>query len=55
MSPVEWLDATPVQHGSWWPCWQQWLAYRSSTQVEPPPVGAGTTLGDAPGTYVLEC
>ncbi|MPW18130.1 poly-beta-hydroxybutyrate polymerase [Paraburkholderia sp. CNPSo 3157] len=55
MSPAEWLDATPVQHDSWWPCWQQWLADRSSSQVDPPPVGAGTTLGDAPGSYVLEC
>ena len=55
MSPSEWLEATPAQQDSWWPCWQRWLADRSSGPIAPPPIGAGTILGDAPGTYVLEC
>jgi polyhydroxyalkanoate synthase subunit PhaC len=54
VSPDTWLEATPVQDGSWWPCWQQWLAARSSESVAPPSMGADGTLGDAPGTYVLE-
>ena len=54
MSPAEWFNATPVQQDSWWPCWQRWLAEHSSGNVDPPPVGAGAILGDAPGTYVLE-
>jgi polyhydroxyalkanoate synthase len=55
MSPDEWFETTPVQQGSWWPCWQQWLADRSTGKVVPPPMGAATVLGDAPGRYVLEC
>jgi len=54
MSPAEWFNAPPVQQDSWWPCWQRWLADHSSGNVDPPPVGAGAILGDAPGTYVLE-
>jgi polyhydroxyalkanoate synthase len=54
MSPDEWFETTPVQQGSWWPCWQQWLADRSTGEVVPPPMGKGTVLGDAPGSYVLE-
>jgi polyhydroxyalkanoate synthase subunit PhaC len=55
ISPDEWFDTTSVQQGSWWPCWEQWLADRSSGQVDPPPMGAGRALDDAPGDYVLEC
>ncbi len=54
IGPAEWFDTAPVQQGSWWPCWQQWLAERSSGDVDPPPLGAGAVLGDAPGIYVLE-
>ncbi|WP_461307519.1 PHA/PHB synthase family protein, partial [Albidovulum sp.] len=34
--PEEWLAATPVQEGSWWPAWQAWLAERSGERVRPP-------------------
>ncbi|WP_133660722.1 alpha/beta fold hydrolase [Paraburkholderia sp. BL10I2N1] len=54
VSPDEWYASTPERDGSWWPCWQQWLAAHSGDRVAPPRVGAGTVLGDAPGTYVLE-
>jgi polyhydroxyalkanoate synthase len=54
MSPDTWFVAMPVQDGSWWPCWQRWLAARSTERISPPSIGAGTVLGDAPGTYVLE-
>lgn len=51
-----WLDATPVQDGSWWEGWAEWLRDRSGTGVALPPTGrpeAGyQVLGDAPGRYV---
>ncbi|MDW3687967.1 poly-beta-hydroxybutyrate polymerase N-terminal domain-containing protein [Cupriavidus sp. CV2] len=53
LSPNEWFAMTPVCEGSWWPCWQQWLAAHSSEQSAPPALGDGTVLDDAPGTYVL--
>ncbi len=53
LSPDTWLETTPVQVGSWWPCWQQWLAARSSERIAPPPMDVAGVLGDAPGTYVL--
>jgi poly[(R)-3-hydroxyalkanoate] polymerase subunit PhaC len=54
VGPDTWLAAMPAQAGSWWPCWQRWLAARSSKRIAPPSIGAGTTLEDAPGRYVLE-
>jgi polyhydroxyalkanoate synthase len=54
ISPDEWFDTTSAQQGSWWPCWEQWLADRSSGQVDPPLMGAGKVVDDAPGDYVLE-
>ncbi|PMS38493.1 polyhydroxyalkanoate synthase [Trinickia symbiotica] len=54
IGPAEWFDVAPVEQGSWWPCWQQWLADRSDGQIAPPRIGAGAVLCDAPGTYVLE-
>lgn len=57
--PDKWREEIPVQQGSWWPAWGDWLATRSSEeQVAPPSMGATKAglapLGDAPGTYVLE-
>jgi poly[(R)-3-hydroxyalkanoate] polymerase subunit PhaC len=50
--PDTWLQATPVEPGSWWPRWERWLAERSGDRVAPPT--APTGLAPAPGTYVLE-
>jgi len=55
----EWIAATPIREGSWWPAWTEWLAAHStSPQTSPPAMGDGTTaaalLTDAPGSYVLQ-
>ena len=55
----DWLHAAPINHGSWWPEWQRWLAAHSDSQQQRPPMlgrpGAKeSVLGDAPGTYVVE-
>lgn len=51
--PDAWFAATPEKPGSWWPVWTRWLAGKSSgervAETSPP-----TTLGSAPGDYVLE-
>jgi polyhydroxyalkanoate synthase len=56
LDPDTWWNETPVQEGSWWPAWVQWLVHRSGTPV--PARGPGGSkflpLADAPGTYVLE-
>lgn len=55
--PDSWKAATPVQQGSWWGPWQEWLAGRSRGQMLPSAIGQPeqglTPLCDAPGTYVL--
>lgn len=56
VDPQQWRIETPLNEGSWWPAWQQWLARRSAERVAPPAMGGirGThaPLGDAPGTCV---
>jgi polyhydroxyalkanoate synthase subunit PhaC len=48
------LAAADKVDGSWWPNWQQWLAAHSDpVKVAPCPMGAGVTLENAPGRYVL--
>ena len=55
--PDEWLKTAPVESGSWWRPWTEWLIARSG-----PEKAARATLGNrqypplapAPGTYVLE-
>lgn len=59
LAPEAWLAGAQVQDGSWWPVWADWLAARSKRRQRPPPtIGASDhglpTLGDAPGSYVLE-
>ncbi|RFO96125.1 poly-beta-hydroxybutyrate polymerase [Rhodoferax lacus] len=52
LSADEWLQATPVHEGSWWPVWRRWLTRLSDRRrVAPPPIGH--SLMDAPGSYVL--
>ncbi|MDW7710530.1 MAG: alpha/beta fold hydrolase [Deferrisomatales bacterium] len=55
IDPETWRERTPVQEGSWWPGWAEWLAEHSTGPVPPPPLGlpGSPLLGDAPGTYVL--
>jgi polyhydroxyalkanoate synthase len=57
IDPASWLAANPPREGSWWLAWSAWLAERSGTPAEPPPLGlAGSRFGvleDAPGRYVL--
>jgi polyhydroxyalkanoate synthase len=47
----DWLKNTPLQAGSWWPAWEQWLATRAGARIRPPRMG--NALCDAPGQYVL--
>ncbi|ENO89357.1 PHA/PHB synthase family protein [Thauera linaloolentis] len=56
IAPDEWQAAVPVQQGSWWPAWADWLRQRSGEPGEPPRMGlpgrGRRVLGDAPGEYV---
>lgn len=59
LSPEQWTEATPVQPGSWWTPWAEWLGGHSGARrVPPPPMGnaeAGYPPREAaPGTYVLQ-
>ena len=58
VDPETWQQSMPIKDGSWWPEWQAWLVEHSAEQVDPPPMGAPdkgyVSLGDAPGTYVLQ-
>jgi polyhydroxyalkanoate synthase len=58
LAPDDWVAATPMQEGSWWPAWADWLAAASSERRSPPSIGAPALgyapLGSAPGDYVLE-
>lgn len=56
--PEAWQASKPLQEGSWWAAWQEWLAAQSSGKRPPPALGAPNLgypwLADAPGTYVLQ-
>lgn len=54
MSPQDWLDQTTVAQGSWWPAWVKWLQKRSGAKVATSSVNKVKSLGNAPGTYILE-
>ncbi len=54
LPPQAWLDDVPMQEGSWWPVWQQWLTNNSSEKVQAREVASQPGLPDAPGQYVLE-
>jgi polyhydroxyalkanoate synthase len=58
LAPDDWLAATPVTAGSWWPAWQAWLAARSGERGKPPALGGRKApyrvIEDAPGQYVRQ-
>jgi polyhydroxyalkanoate synthase len=58
LAPDEWLAATPVTSGSWWPAWEKWLAEHSSGRAPLPAIGNAdknyAILEDAPGQYVKQ-
>lgn len=58
LAPERWQEKTPVQPGSWWLAWEQWLVQHSSEKISPPRAGNAEEgleiLCDAPGTYVYQ-
>lgn len=52
LTPEDWLNESELLDGSWWPAWADWLKAISGSIVAPPKMGQ--SLGDAPGTYVLQ-
>jgi len=53
IDPDNWLDATPVEEGSWWPIWVQWLAdHSASRQPRAKVYRPIPSYGPAPGDYV---
>jgi polyhydroxyalkanoate synthase len=54
--PAEWRASAELRDGSWWPCWQAWLAAHGTRRAVPArPVDPDAALGPAPGTYVRMC
>jgi polyhydroxyalkanoate synthase len=57
IAPDEFLDRSQEISGSWWPCFEQWLAARSGPSRRPPSMGSPRRgyppVGEAPGAYVL--
>jgi polyhydroxyalkanoate synthase subunit PhaC len=55
--PDEWLATAPVEKGSWWRPWTEWLIARSGPARQAP-ASLGNRqyppLGPAPGTYVYQ-
>ncbi|WP_299900319.1 alpha/beta fold hydrolase [uncultured Ruegeria sp.] len=55
-SPDEWLEATEIRQGSWWPAMADWIKGRSSGETAPPLMGGKrkgvAKLPKAPGTYI---
>ena len=55
-SPDEWLEATEIQQGSWWPAMADWIKSRSSGETAPPLMGGKRKgvekLPKAPGAYI---
>jgi polyhydroxyalkanoate synthase len=53
LDPERFLVEAQRNDGSWWPEWAAWLEAHSGPPGPSQPLGA-TTLGDAPGLYVLQ-
>lgn len=57
LAPDDWVAATPVREGSWWPAWADWLEAGGERSAAPrmgAPEHGYVPLGAAPGIYVLE-
>ncbi len=58
IDPDAWQAAASRKQGSWWPEWAAWLDQRSGAFIDAEwrddADGAATSLGPAPGTYVLQ-
>ena len=54
IEPTQWAQQTPVQEGSWWPAWHQWLGVRSGRKVPVRSLPAEAAICDAPGSYVMQ-
>ena len=55
--PDQWLSTAPVEKGSWWRPWTEWLAARSGPERQAPATLGNRQyppLGPAPGRYVYE-
>lgn len=50
---ADWLASADETPGSWWPYWLEWIKGLDGAMVKSKPV-AEKSLGNAPGTYVLE-
>jgi polyhydroxyalkanoate synthase len=51
----EWVAKAKETPGSWWPHWLEWIVAQAPEKVKArKPGGTLKTLGDAPGTFVLE-
>jgi polyhydroxyalkanoate synthase len=51
----EWVAKAKETPGSWWPHWLEWIVAQAPEKVKArKPGGKLKTLGDAPGTFVLE-
>ena len=57
-APDAWQAVAPRKDGSWWPEWTAWLDQRSGAFIEAErfddPACVAASLGQAPGTYVLQ-
>jgi len=58
LDPNEWAKETPVQQGSWWPAWIEWLEKNSTRQRISPPKASTyhkiyPKLMNTPGSYVF--
>ncbi|MFC5547086.1 PHA/PHB synthase family protein [Massilia aerilata] len=52
VAPETWQAVNELHEGSWWPAWEAWLARHAGPPGAPP--APAPSLGDAPGTYVLQ-
>ena len=51
----DWFAGADETPGSWWPYWLEWIKSLEGATTSARPVGTkNSSLGDAPGTYVLE-